>query len=205
MMLSGEPVTSEYALGIGLVNEVVAAEELDARVEAFARTLASGSAPALAAIKRLVYEGIELPLAAALQVERAALPEILGSRDYSEGLAAFAASPRFMEWCNEFLAVDSVLKQGAAVAQELLSRIADSKPSPATPSRPKPAPAAVRCQPADFARRDSHSRVAGVLEQRPGPGGGLCPAAQLDLLAHSLSVYLRFNDVPFVTVLQALR
>jgi enoyl-CoA hydratase/carnithine racemase len=99
MMLSGEPVTSEYALGIGLVNEVVLPEALEARVHRFARTLAGRSAPALGAIKRLVYEGIELPLAAGLQIERAALPEILGSRDYAEGLAAFAErrAPRFKE------------------------------------------------------------------------------------------------------------
>jgi enoyl-CoA hydratase/carnithine racemase len=64
-----------------------------------ATTLAGRSAPALAAIKRLVYEGIELPLAAGLQIERAALPETLGSKDYAEGLAAFAERrpPRFME------------------------------------------------------------------------------------------------------------
>jgi enoyl-CoA hydratase/carnithine racemase len=99
MMLSGEPVTSEYALGIGLVNEVVAPEELQARAHAFATMVAGRSAPALAAIKRLVYEGIELPLAAGLQVERAALPEILGSKDYAEGLAAFAERrpPRFTD------------------------------------------------------------------------------------------------------------
>jgi enoyl-CoA hydratase/carnithine racemase len=97
LMLTGEPVTSEYALSIGLVNEVVAAEELDARAEALARLLASRSATALAAIKRLVLQGIELPLPAALQLERAALPEILGSVDYAEGLAAFAEKrpPRF--------------------------------------------------------------------------------------------------------------
>jgi enoyl-CoA hydratase/carnithine racemase len=99
MMLSGEPVTSEYALGIGLVNEVVAADGLEARAHSLAKTLASRSAPALAAIKRLVYGGIEIPLGAALQVERAALPEILGSPDYAEGLAAFAERrpPRFTE------------------------------------------------------------------------------------------------------------
>ncbi len=69
------------------------------RVRAFAKTLAGGSAPALATIKRLVYEGIELPLAAGLQVERAALPAILASPDYCEGLAAFAERrpPRFIE------------------------------------------------------------------------------------------------------------
>ena len=90
MMFTGEPVTSEYALSIGLVNEVVPADDLQAHTLAFAEKLASRSAPALAAIKQLVYQGMELPLAAALRVERAALPEILGSADYAEGLAAFA-------------------------------------------------------------------------------------------------------------------
>ncbi|WP_170855782.1 enoyl-CoA hydratase-related protein [Variovorax sp. CF079] len=90
LMLTGEPVSSEHALSIGLVNEVVAAEELDARADALARLLASRSAIALAMIKRLAHQGIELPLQAALQLERAALPEILGSVDYAEGLAAFA-------------------------------------------------------------------------------------------------------------------
>jgi enoyl-CoA hydratase/carnithine racemase len=89
MMLSGEPVSSEYALGIGLVNVVVAPEELQTRAHGFAKLLASRSAPAMAAIKRLVTQGMELPLAEALRLERAALPEILGSADYAEGLAAF--------------------------------------------------------------------------------------------------------------------
>ncbi|MEY4099245.1 MAG: hypothetical protein RL300_416 [Pseudomonadota bacterium] len=90
MMFTGEPVTSEYAHSIGLVNELVPADDLQAHVLAFAEKLASRSAPALATIKQLVYQGMELPLAAALRVERAALPEILGSADYAEGLAAFA-------------------------------------------------------------------------------------------------------------------
>ncbi len=97
MMLGGEPVTSEYALGIGLVNEVVASEDLQTRAHAFAKLLAGRSAPAMAAIKRLVYQGMELPLAEALRLERAALPGILGSADYAEGLAAFEERrvPRF--------------------------------------------------------------------------------------------------------------
>lgn len=65
LMLTGEPVSSDYALEIGLVSEVLAAEVLDERARALATLLASRSAPALAAIKRLVYAGIELPLAEA--------------------------------------------------------------------------------------------------------------------------------------------
>lgn len=90
MMLSGEPVSSEYAHSIGLVNELAQPELLEARAREFAALLASRSAPAMAEIKRLVYQGIEKPLDDALRLERAALPSILGSADYAEGLAAFA-------------------------------------------------------------------------------------------------------------------
>lgn len=99
MMLSGEPVTSEYAQAIGLVNEVVEAEALETRVHEFATLLAGRSAPAMMQIKRLVYRGMEKPLEDALRMERAALPAILGSADYAEGLAAFAErrAPRFTD------------------------------------------------------------------------------------------------------------
>lgn len=44
----------------------------------------------------------------------------------------------------------------------------------------------------------------GVLELRPGPKGGiLVTMPGMDTLAHSLSVYLRMHDVPFIAVLKA--
>lgn len=44
----------------------------------------------------------------------------------------------------------------------------------------------------------------GVLELRPGPGGGIIVGKPSpDLLAHGLSVFLRLHEVPFVTVLKA--
>jgi len=99
MMLSGEPVNSEYALSIGLLNEVIESDQLQARAHEFATLLAGRSAPAMAYIKRLVYCGIERPLEDALRMERATLPAILGSHDYAEGLAAFAEKrpPQFTD------------------------------------------------------------------------------------------------------------
>lgn len=90
LMLTGEPIDSDYAERIGLVNEVVPADALDARALELAQRLASRSATAQAEIKRLVQQGLELPLSAGLQLERAALPSVLGSEDYAEGLLAFA-------------------------------------------------------------------------------------------------------------------
>ncbi len=44
----------------------------------------------------------------------------------------------------------------------------------------------------------------GVLERRPGPGGGIIVREpSMDLLAHGLSVFLRLHEVPFQTVLKA--
>ncbi len=44
----------------------------------------------------------------------------------------------------------------------------------------------------------------GVLERRPGPGGGIIVREpSIDLLAHGLSVFLRLHEVPFGTVLKS--
>lgn len=44
----------------------------------------------------------------------------------------------------------------------------------------------------------------GVLELRPGPGGGIMVRKPTtDILAHGLSVFLRLHDVPFISVLKA--
>jgi DNA-binding FadR family transcriptional regulator len=97
------------------------------------------------------------------------------------------------------------LSKAQQVAQELLVRIADSDVEPgqtfATESE--------LLTQFDVSRPTLREGIRileaqGVLAQRPGPGGGLViRRPSLDMLAHSLSVYLRFNDVPFITVLQA--
>ncbi len=44
----------------------------------------------------------------------------------------------------------------------------------------------------------------GALELRPGPGGGIIVSRPgVDMLAHTLSVFLRLHEVPFLTVLKS--
>lgn len=97
MMYSGEPVLGRKAFEIGLVNACVPDEGLDNAVSHYIEVLGSRSASAARILKKVVYEGMEMPLAAGLECERQALGAILGSADYAEGLAAFAAKrpPRF--------------------------------------------------------------------------------------------------------------
>jgi DNA-binding FadR family transcriptional regulator len=97
------------------------------------------------------------------------------------------------------------LSKAQQVAQDLLARIDDSDVKPGQSF----ATEAELLQQFDVSRPTLREGIRileaqGVLEQRPGPGGGLVVRRpSLDMLAHSLSIYLRFNDVPFVAVLQA--
>jgi enoyl-CoA hydratase/carnithine racemase len=90
MMLSGEPVNAARAETIGLVQAAVPDDDLDAHVLRYATLLASRSPRTARMVKRLVAQGMEMPLADGLAGERAALLDVFDSADYAEGLTAFA-------------------------------------------------------------------------------------------------------------------
>jgi len=99
----------------------------------------------------------------------------------------------------------ALLSKAQQVAQDLLTRIADSNIEPGQTFATE----------AELLQQFSVSRptlregmrileAQGVLQQKPGPGGGLVVARpSVDMLAQGFSIFLRFNHVPFVTVLQA--
>jgi enoyl-CoA hydratase/carnithine racemase len=59
--------------------------------------LGSRSPSAARTLKRVVHDGMTLPLADGLECEHQALKTVFGSADYAEGLAAFAEKrpPKF--------------------------------------------------------------------------------------------------------------
>lgn len=97
ILLRGRSLLPEEALAIGLVDRVLDPGTFRDEVMAFANELAAGAGRAMGSIKAAVREGMELPLAEALAVERRYGLENLGSHDAKEGLAAFAEKrkPRF--------------------------------------------------------------------------------------------------------------
>jgi enoyl-CoA hydratase/carnithine racemase len=97
MMYLAEPISAKRAFEMGLINAFVPDESLDSAVLHHITVLGSLSPSVARTLKKVVYEGIELPLVDGLELERQALNSIFGSATYAEGLAAFAAKrpPRF--------------------------------------------------------------------------------------------------------------
>lgn len=89
MLLNNPIIDAPQALDMGLVNRLCPASELSARTLDWARELATTGAPlALAATKRLLWNGVGLSVEACLPEESRTVSELSGSADAREGLAA---------------------------------------------------------------------------------------------------------------------
>jgi len=89
LIYSGEPLSAERALAIGLVNEVVPHEKLLERVKELAKKIASKAPLAIAAAKRVMARGFDQDLIGACELEATAFASLFGSEDQREGTAAF--------------------------------------------------------------------------------------------------------------------
>jgi len=89
LMVTGEPVTPEQGLELGIVDRVFPEESLQAEVQKYAQKLAGGPTMAQGYIKLSVNMGLETGLAEGLAIERAHQNQLFASEDVAEGLKAF--------------------------------------------------------------------------------------------------------------------
>ena len=89
LLLSGRLFDASEAYRLGLVNEVVAVEELAARTRALAETLAANSPASLAATKQLLVGQNKTWLDAAIAHAMEANASARDTPDFREGVAAF--------------------------------------------------------------------------------------------------------------------
>jgi len=89
LILTGEAISADEALRLGLVDEVVAPEQLLTRAEQIAQTI-SGMAPlAVRDAIRAVNSGYDLPLASGLELEASLFGLACSTSDKGEGTQAF--------------------------------------------------------------------------------------------------------------------
>lgn len=89
LLLTGRLFSAEEAHRVGLVSEVVQADQLQARVLELAATLKANSPTSMAATKRLLAAQNKAWLDKATDLAMAANAESRGTADFREGVAAF--------------------------------------------------------------------------------------------------------------------
>ncbi|MDO8390317.1 MAG: enoyl-CoA hydratase/isomerase family protein [Actinomycetota bacterium] len=95
MLMTGAPLDAATAVQFGLVNSLH--DDVVAAALELAEVLAAGPPAALAAAKKLVHVGTELPLAMGIELERSTVSALFDTADRVEGLTAFREkrSPKF--------------------------------------------------------------------------------------------------------------
>ena len=89
LMATGDIISAQEALALGMINRVVPVEELDGTVNELAARLAAAPSIALAKIKEGLNHGEKSDLAAALDFEAVSQAACFQSSDFAEGVKAF--------------------------------------------------------------------------------------------------------------------
>lgn len=97
IILTGDPIDADTALRIGLVNRVVASDELVDSAMKLADTIANRGPLAVQAARRSILEGLSQGLAAGMMNERDIFFDIMRTEDAVEGATSFAEKrpPRY--------------------------------------------------------------------------------------------------------------
>ncbi|WTW95620.1 enoyl-CoA hydratase-related protein [Streptomycetaceae bacterium NBC_01309] len=100
LMFFGDDLPAAEALRIGVVNKVVAADELEATVREWAERLATGPTRALAITKRLVNRSLDSDRATAFGEEADSVELNMTTRDANEGVASLMErrKPEYYGW-----------------------------------------------------------------------------------------------------------
>ncbi|MEO0664628.1 MAG: enoyl-CoA hydratase, partial [Pseudomonadota bacterium] len=97
MLTTGEFLSAEAARDAGLINRVVAADDLAAETDALAATIAAKLGSAVKIGKEAFYRQIEMPLAEAYRYTGEVMVENMSRGDTAEGVQAFLEK-RPPEW-----------------------------------------------------------------------------------------------------------
>jgi len=97
LVLTGELIDAAEAYRIGLVNRVVAADQLLSTARSLLQQMLANAPLALAACIDVVDRGLEIPLEAATMLEATQFGVLLATEDTTEGTRAFLEkrAPRF--------------------------------------------------------------------------------------------------------------
>ena len=97
LALTGDMISAQDAVRMGLINRITPAAELRAEVEQLAQRIASKSAQGIRSGKEAFYRQIDMPIEAAFDYAREEMIKVLSCSDSEEGIRAFFEK-RKPEW-----------------------------------------------------------------------------------------------------------
>ena len=100
MLLTGEPITAEYAKEIGLINDHFENSRLEEEVMSLAEKVASKSNKVIKIGKKAFYKQLEMPLEKAYKYTSKIMSENMMTLDAHEGITAFLEK-RKPNWKNK--------------------------------------------------------------------------------------------------------
>ena len=100
MLLTGEPITAQYAKEIGLINDYFDSSNLEEEVSKLAKTIASKSTKIIKMGKEAFYKQLEMPLGEAYKYTSKVMCENMKILDVQEGISAFLEK-RAPDWKNK--------------------------------------------------------------------------------------------------------
>ena len=100
MLLTGEPISAQYAKEIGLINDHFQNSNLEEEILKLAETIASKSGKVLKIGKEAFYKQLEMPLREAYSYTSEVMSENMMTLDAKEGISAFIEK-RVPNWKNK--------------------------------------------------------------------------------------------------------
>ena len=89
MLLTGQPISADYAAEIGLINRVVSPDDLEQSVLNLARQIGGASSSTVVLGKQVFYKQVELGTSDAYQLAEETMVRNLQDEDAREGISAF--------------------------------------------------------------------------------------------------------------------
>ena len=100
MLLTGEPISAQYAKEIGLINDHFENSQLEEEIVKLAETIASKSSKVVKIGKKAFYKQLEMPLDKAYKYTSKIMSENMMTLDAEEGISAFLEK-RTPNWKNK--------------------------------------------------------------------------------------------------------
>ena len=99
MLLTGQPISADYAAEIGLINRVVSPDDLEQSVLSLAKQIGGASSSTVVLGKKVFYKQVELGTSDAYQLAEETMVRNLQDEDAREGISAFLEK-RDPKWNN---------------------------------------------------------------------------------------------------------